>query len=199
MPKASAGSVSRWIAGVKGGNSVASRQLWERYFSQLVHLAVERLPTRLRGESEEYVALSAIKSVMIGMRNNRFPDLSDRDSLWALMVTITTRKAITALRSQRARKRAVAREISFSDVEEFVGQRPTAEAAVDFADTLAQLMNKLNDPRLRRVAERKLSGRSNKEIAEELGCSTRTIVRKLNLIRQEWETDGADASQAISW
>ena len=43
--------------------------------------------------------------------------------------------------------------------------------------------------RLRSIAVRKLEGYSAQEIATELGASTRTVERKLRLIRAIWEEE----------
>jgi DNA-directed RNA polymerase specialized sigma24 family protein len=49
----------------------------------------------------------------------------------------------------------------------------------------------MGDPAMRRIIVLKLSGFSNEEIAAEFGCSVRTVIRKINRIRQEWrETSG---------
>ncbi len=38
-----AGSVTRWVGGLKAGDAEAARVLWERYFVQLVGMARGRL------------------------------------------------------------------------------------------------------------------------------------------------------------
>ena len=43
MPDADDGSITRWIAGVKGGDLAAAQPLWERYFARMVELARSRL------------------------------------------------------------------------------------------------------------------------------------------------------------
>ena len=54
-------------------------------------------------------------------------------------------------------------------------------------ESLDALVTALGDDTLRVIAQRKLEGFANEEIAEQLDVSTRTIVRKLARIRQEWE------------
>ncbi len=41
-----AGSVSQWLLGLKGGDSVAAQKLWERYYHRLVSLARAKLRGR---------------------------------------------------------------------------------------------------------------------------------------------------------
>ncbi len=46
-----------------------------------------------------------------------------------------------------------------------------------------------DDSTLRTIVELKLQGYANEEIAESVGCATRTIIRKLNRVRDEWDSD----------
>ncbi|WP_339910569.1 ECF-type sigma factor, partial [Symmachiella dynata] len=87
-------SVMTSVEGLKQGNELAAHDLWNRYFSQLVALAKNKLPLHVkRSFDEEDVALSAFHSLCTGLQESRFPDLEDRDNLWAILVVITTRKA----------------------------------------------------------------------------------------------------------
>ena len=49
------------------------------------------------------------------------------------------------------------------------------------------MISKLDDITLKIIAIRKLDGHTVQEISTELGTSTRTIDRKLELIRAIWE------------
>jgi DNA-directed RNA polymerase specialized sigma24 family protein len=52
---------------------------------------------------------------------------------------------------------------------------------------IREMLEKLNDDLLRRLAIGKLEGYQNNELADRLGISQRAVERKLNLIRQKWE------------
>lgn len=182
----SAGSVTHWIEGLRAGDSLAAQNLWSRYFARLAPLAQARLARLARDRTGEDIALSALKSVMIGIRENRFPDLADGEGLWPLLVTITARKAISEQRRQLAERRRPDRECRFDDVQEYLGTEPTPEFAVEVADELERLAEGLGDADLKRIVELKLGGSTNDEIADELGCTSRTITRKLSRIREEW-------------
>ena len=94
------GSISCWIDSLKAGNPSAAQPLWERYFDRLVRLAGAKLRSA-RGfglvEDEEDAALSAFDSFCTGAMQGRYPQLSDRDDLWHLLVVITARKAYDQL------------------------------------------------------------------------------------------------------
>jgi len=56
-------------------------------------------------------------------------------------------------------------------------------------DETEHLLSKLDDERLRRIAVMKLDGLTNDEIAERLQCATRTVQRKMDLIRDQWHIE----------
>jgi RNA polymerase sigma factor (sigma-70 family) len=190
MDSPSRGSVTTWLDGLKNRSGGAAQELWNRYFAQLVQLAHRQLRGLARDADEEDVALSALKSAMLGVQNNRFPDLNDRTGLWPLLVTITARKAINEIKRQRTKKRDHAAEVAFADVNLFVGTDPSPEFAVQIAEEIEKLVRALGDETLRTIVGLKLEGYTNDEIASKLDVSTRTVVRKLHRIRQEWEEEG---------
>src|SRR5262249_37437435 len=99
-------SVTEWIAQLQSGNPSAAQHLWERDFRRLVQLAGKRLQGAARAAAdEEDVALSAFASFCRGAREGRFPQLSDRNDLWRLLVVLTARKALHLLRAAHCQKR----------------------------------------------------------------------------------------------
>ena len=91
------GSVTQWLGDLKRGEQEAAQPVWARYFDRLVVLAHARLRamhTATADADEEDAALSAFDSFCAGMEQGRFPQLSDRDDLWRLLVTITGRKVL---------------------------------------------------------------------------------------------------------
>jgi DNA-directed RNA polymerase specialized sigma24 family protein len=57
------------------------------------------------------------------------------------------------------------------------------------ADECRVLLGRLRDDSLRRVALLRMEGYTNEEVADRLGCSLRTIARKIELIRRTWADD----------
>jgi DNA-directed RNA polymerase specialized sigma24 family protein len=182
------GSVSYWLGGAKEGDEAAGQELWQRYFETLVRLARSRLRSMPRiVEDEEDAALSAFDSFLAGAARGRFPRLDDRDELWRVLVTITTRKALDQLERHRRQKRGGGREAAgeFALIEA-VGSEPTPEFAAMVSDECRFRLNALPDETLRTIALLKMEGYTNPEVAEQLGCGLRTVVRKLELIRKLW-------------
>ena len=136
----SRGSVTGWLVELKEGHESAAQELWNRYLAELMSLARHRLHGLACETDEEDIALSALKSAMLGVRNNQFPDLHDRTSLWPLLVTITARKAINVIKRQSMKKRDRALEVRDADVESFVGTAPSAEFAIQLIEVIERLL-----------------------------------------------------------
>lgn len=194
-------SVTHWLDQLRAGDRGAAQLLWERYFTQLVRLARQRLDgIRRAAADEEDVALSAFNSFCRAVEGGRFPQLLDRDGLWRLLVTLTERKAIDLVRAQRRGKRGGGRVVGESGVQGpstdenlglagFAAREPTPEFAALVADECQRLLDLLGDETLRALALLKLEGYSNAEIAGKLGCALRTVERKLGLVRSLWEQE----------
>jgi DNA-directed RNA polymerase specialized sigma24 family protein len=193
-------SVTRWLDGAKAGDDVAVGQLWQRYFERLVRLARAKLPGHCRRAfDEEDVAISAFQSFCERAAHGQFPQLSDRNDLWRLLLTLTIRKAVVTMRHQTRRKRGGGRVIGESaflggdrateGIADFFSRELSPQDVVLFSEDLEKRLGQLKDPTLRCVAVRKLEGCGVPEIAAELGASTRTVERKLRLIRAIWEEE----------
>jgi DNA-directed RNA polymerase specialized sigma24 family protein len=140
------------------------------------------------------VALSAFDSFCRGVAGGRFPQLNDRHDLWQVLVTLTARKAIDAVRRERAIKRQAPNAVdgAVPALEQIIGREPTPSFAAEVADECRRLVELLEDPDLRSVALCKLEGHTNREIADRLGWSLATIERRLVLIRRIWEERDLD-------
>lgn len=199
MPIDPEGSVTQWIADLQVGQAQdAEHDLWDRYFRRLVGLARMKLGDAPRGaEDEEDVAVSALRSFYSGVAAGRFPKLGDRHNLWALLAKITACKAINQRHRQLAKKRGGGRVLSEAQIAqpgsmnerqlaEFVEDGLTPDFIIAVNEQCQELMDRLPDETLRLIAHRKLEGYTNDEIAQELGVVTRTVERKLGLIRNLW-------------
>ena len=190
----SEGSVTRWFDALQAGDPAAAQQLWERYFQRLVGLARQKLRDSRNGAAdEEDVALSAFDSFCRNAETGRFPKLLDRDSLWRLLMVITTRKAAHLIRDQGRLKRGGPAPVEQSEndcLDQVLSREPDPEFAVEVAEQCQRLLRMLADQRLETVALRRMEGYSVEEIAAELGCAPRSVKRKLQLIRGIWENEG---------
>src|SRR5271165_447180 len=194
------GSVTRLIQLLRSGDKtereLAALLIWRRYFRDLLELARNNLNKRVRRRAdEEDVLQSMYKSFCLRQQRGEF-DLAGRDALWNLLVTITLRKARNAAKKQMRDKRDIAREQTVADRDESesahwaleqmdaAGPSP-AEAAV-LNEALERRLQALADPELRQIALWRLEGYTNREIADWLDCTERSIERRLERIRSKW-------------
>jgi DNA-directed RNA polymerase specialized sigma24 family protein len=194
------GSVTRWIGDLKAGGDSAAQHLWERYFHRLVHLARAALRAAPRAGAvadEEDAALSAFDTFCRAAARGQFPDLADRDGLWALLVAITLRKVGGQVQRQGARKRGGGRLLGESalidgdaaaggGLDRLAGDEPGPELAATVVDEYRRLRDGLKGEALRRVLDLRLAGSTRAEIAALLGCTECTVTRKLQRIRSTW-------------
>jgi DNA-directed RNA polymerase specialized sigma24 family protein len=192
----SPGSVTYWIHRLPAGDQAAYQNLWEGYFHRLVGLARKRLAGAPRAAAdEEDVALSAFDSFFRRAREGRFPRLVDRSDLWHLLVLITACKASNLAKHERRRPAVHASALPNGDGSSEVpapfadmrAQDPTPPMAAEVVEEYERLLGLLPDDRLRKVAECKLEGYTNAEIAARVPCALSTVERKLRLIRHAWE------------
>jgi DNA-directed RNA polymerase specialized sigma24 family protein len=200
------GSITRWLRGLKAGRPEAVEAIWRRYYDRVLALARRRLG---RGphqavEDDEDVALSALHGLADAAARGRFDRLDDRSDLWQLLATITVKKALHRRRWYSRWKRsgrtaaggpAAAPEGSRHDLTggvagflaRAVSKEPAPELGVILREQLEHLLDALPDPPLRQIAEWRLQGATNAEVAQRLGRAVRTVERKVALIRLVWE------------
>jgi len=201
------GSVTRLIQLLRsddvGERDLAAQLIWRRYFRDLLELARNNLNRRIRRrEDEEDVLQSMYKSFCLRQQRGEF-DLAGRDALWKLLVTITLRKARNAAKKQMRDKRDIAREQTIADsdesesahwaLEQMDAAGPSPAEAALLNEALERRLEALADPELRQIALWRLEGYTNREIADRLDCTERSIERRLERIRSKWTSydDGA--------
>ena len=189
-------SITPWLSLLRAGHPEAAQRIWDRYFRRLVGLARKKLHGRRLGVAdEEDVAINALDSFCRNARAGNFPQLTDGDGLWRLLVVITARKAVRLLRDEGRQKRGGGRETLTgpldSDgnqpaVEQLIGNEPSPEFAAQVAEEYERLLSLLDDDQ-RKIAIAKLEGLTNEQIAARFDWALRTVERRLKLIRKIWE------------
>jgi len=193
-------SVTVWIEQLKDDDPDAPARIWRRYGPELLRLAQSRLGTaRKRVSDEEDIALAAFDAFCRGVQQGRFAKLSNRDDLWQVLVMLTNRKSIDHIRRE-ARRAERGESVLLNPVHSQSGTDgigrvanadPLPDISVQAMEQCERLLAMLNDETLRKVACWKLEGFTNDEIAAELGVVTRTVERKLGMIRRKWESEFA--------
>lgn len=197
-----ASSVSQWIAGLKHGEHDAVRQLWSRYAVDLAVCARQRLKEYPPGiVDEDDIVQMAFHSLCRAAVAGRLQDVRDRDDVWWILLEFVRKKVVNQVRHESAAKRGngMVRNISSFDAGghgtarftfgELVDPRPSPEYLVAMSEQLQFLMNCLRDDRTRRIAALRIEGHTIAEIARQVDVTTKTVNRKLRLIRAAWSEE----------
>lgn len=197
--------VTIWIDELRQSDENAARNIWQHFVLRLQASARKKLRLSTRQlYDEEDAAQSAFHSLCAGISNGRFPELGDRQSLWQLLLVITSRKIARRHRYDQRQRRDVRRTLHESvfstpvkgsaegGLQQAPSREPTPEFSAEFVDVCDSLFNSLDDPELLRVATLRIEGHNDTEIAEKLNCSRRTIQRRLEVIRRHWEALGIE-------
>jgi RNA polymerase sigma factor (sigma-70 family) len=177
----------------------AARLVWEHYFHELLALASRHLGWRVRHKVDPEDLLQSVYASVCRRQQRGEYTLYDRDDFWRLLVTVTLNKARNAAKWHLRAKRTVDREVPLEAREGKTGEGagvslaaggPTPDEAVALAEELELRIRSLADPLLMQIALKKLEGLTNKEIADELDYTERTIERKLDSIRRKWSEPG---------
>lgn len=194
-------SVSIHLVALKAGDHVAASELWKRYYDRVAQLARRRLgeaPRRVA--DEEDVALAVFQELCEGAGRGRFKQLTDRNDLWQVLVMITRQKAVDQVRCQKRVKRgggAVSGESVWRPIEAAGGARGIEQVAADepspdylcsLEEQHRKLVELLPDETLRQIAISRLQSFTVQEIAVRLLLSTRSVERKLKVIRDTWQS-----------
>lgn len=199
-------NVSHWINLVKAGDSAAANRIWQHYFDRLVRSVRGRLYGRNRAVSdEEDIVLSVFESFYNAAENGRFPDLSDRDDLWRLLLRMAARKVVDKRRYDLRQRRGGNVKLHSLDhagddgnIIEAIGDEPSPEMVLMMQEAVEQLFSHLGVGQLRDLAGAKLEGYSNAELAQRFGCSERTIERRLHLIREKCQQELVELNERPS-
>lgn len=195
-------SVSHWIAQLKEGHQDAVQCLWERYAGKLVEHARRRLKNApKRAADEDDIVVGVFHSLCRGAAAGRFENVKNRDDLWWLLLAITKQKVVDHVRHETAQKRGAGWERLASNanggadgsyidaLEQLIGDEPSPDFAVMLAEQHQRMLDLLRDDCLRQIANARIEGLTTSEIAEELKLSTRSVERKLQLIRGVWSKE----------
>ena len=176
----------RMIGGLRSGDSVVLGDFFRQYGPALERVAAGRIHPGLRRRvGPETIALSVCRTFMRRAADDQFT-LEDDDSLWRLLCAITLTKVKEQTRFHLRQKRGVDRETDIDSLgEPPADTRPTPERAALFADEFNHLVDSLDEEE-RGILELRLSLQTHAQIANEIGCSERTVRRVLAGLRERF-------------
>ena len=198
-PKKSPDSITRCYEMLRQGNNAAAEQIWTRFFDRLVNVARHEMQTaNRRVADEEDVASIVLASLCSQAEKGQLPDILNRDDLWRMLLVRLRNEVVDHVRSDTRAKRGSGKVRGDSIWEQTLGLdgldglEPTPQLLMEMEEELLLLLSKLPNVLMRTIANLKMQGYSNLEIASQLLVSERTIERKLSIIRACWKS--ADVS-----
>ncbi len=197
-------SVTRLIYLLRSGDTavrdMAARRIWQRDFRELLSLARRNLDRRARHRAdEEDVLQSMFRSFCAARRaaTSTWPIVMSSGGSWsrsrcARRATRPRHSGATGATSSVSRlpkQQAGCDSSSTSwELEQMDAAGPSPVEAVLLNEALERRLESLADSKLRQIALWRLEGYSNREIAEQLDCTERSVERKLERIRSRWST-----------
>jgi RNA polymerase sigma factor (sigma-70 family) len=198
-----------WVQRLAVGDEQIVQEFWDRYGASLQRLAKSRMvPALQQRVGAEDVVQSVCRTFFRRAGKQEF-DLSGTDSLWRLLCAITLTKVRQHARFHYRECRTPDRETPLAGEdcapEAGAGDRPvkpvepTPDEIAEFADQMQRLFAVLTEEE-QALVRGKLEGLTQIEIAEQVGCSERTVRRLLDSVRKRWEqeleTSFSDASHS---
>jgi len=200
------GSVTLELQRVRKGDHPTTRKLFDLWFRRLSQLGNKLLASHEQrvsdGEDLAQIVLAnffcSLEAGFLDAKGNPIP-IHSRLDVWRMLTARLRQRALNVKRDQRADSRGGGRvrgESAFMSRDDFpcsngIQNVPSPETAAleDGIDSMhSELINAFRRDGLRRIAKLTLEGNTASEIAAELGLSTATVYRKLDLIHQHWET-----------
>ena len=199
-------SITKYFSALKRGESEAAQLIWEKFFKRLIELARKKLKSSpKRWSDEDDIVQQAFAQFFSQVQQNRFPKLNNRGDLWQILAMLVDRRATDKIRRQVNKKSGggkVRGDSAFigpndsrgAGINSFADNEPTADLAAEFVEELAVRLQGLKNDEYRQIALLKLQNYTNKEIADKIRSSVRTVERCLNNIRKNWQQGSSDES-----
>lgn len=195
--------ITVWIDQLRMGDSQATNRVWFHFVDKLRNSLRSKIhPDTKRVYDEDDAAQSAFMSLCKGLGDGRYPNISDRRSLWSLLLVIALRKLSNRHRYDHRMRRDNRRTISLQSTENENGafeanlfeqaKSLTPDLVAEFQETWQILFQRLGDPMLQQICEMKLEGYTDREIAQRFDLTDRTIRRKVESIRRVWKRELSD-------
>ena len=197
--------VTMWLRKLESGDAKSASDLYQHFCSRLQLLVKGQIPTHVRATyDQDDVAVSAFHSLFLGIRERRY-QFGNREDFWRLLMVIAERKIAKRIRYETRDKRDVRRRMANSvflrlspdqqddenaGVKSLPGYEPSPEFATEVAETCENLLASLPDDSCRKIALLMLENYTAEQVAKKLGCSRRTVQRKLLVIRRTWQDAG---------
>ena len=172
----------------RDGDSDAATKLYELYCERLMRVVSGQLLERYQQQIDpEDVLQTAFRTFFGRVSEGEFAFEDDKD-VWKLLVTVVLNKLRRQVRHMNAQRRDVRREIRGEadfdgQIASDLSRPPGIQEAVEFAELINDLFQFLPEDE-RKLLQLRIEGYSQKEIAEELDVTDRTVRRMWERVRE---------------
>lgn len=179
---------------LRDGDPDSANRLWERFFERLVSFARSQMQhANRRVSDEEDIACGVMTALCCSADLQQLPKIDNREDLWHLLLAWTRHDIVDHLRKENRLKRGGGRvrgdsvfAASPEGSADVIDSSPAPDVVAEMQEQYERLLERLPDDLLRSLAVDKMRGATNAQLAEKHHVSTRTIERKLELIRKFW-------------
>ena len=180
------GSVTELFYLMREGIEGAAIDLVQRYLPKL-RARFQSFSSRLRIHDADDVAIDAFYEFCKAVENSRLDDVSDRTQLWQVLSIIAARKANDYWKTESAIKRGgnvqvISLQACQLDVE---AMDQTPDLHLDVLEQIDSFLRSISNPKIRRVAELKLKGYTNQEIADQMKVTRRTVQNLISRLKSK--------------
>lgn len=186
--------VTGWVTQLRLGDEVAATRLWEYVHPRLVEFGRRRIQTPDSARyDEDDVAQSAFHALCSAIQAGKYEDVADRGELWQLLATIALNKVRKRIVYASAQRRGGgATSLGTGPLEGIESHDWSAEEQAIMREECERLLSVLQRDEVKQVALLRIEGYTNEEIAGMLGCTRRSVQRRLEFIRSVWSQDLAE-------
>ncbi|MEM9826965.1 MAG: ECF-type sigma factor [Planctomycetota bacterium] len=189
-------SVVWWVQRLCSGDERAASEIWDRFFQRLAAEAKSQLSNRqLRVSDQDDLASGVLAALCDAAVNGRLPKLDSSEDIWRMLLAWMRNDVIDHVRHNNRQKRGdgkvrgdsiFAGQSGSAGFDQFMTDVPTPQTVVELKLAWCEFVETLRDDKLRHIATSLVRGKTRKEIAEQLGVTSRTVDRKVDLMYQLW-------------
>ncbi len=165
---------------IRNGDDDAATTLYERYSERVKWFVKSRASERLKRQVDpEDIVQSIFKSVFKGMESRGY-DAPEGGTLWHLIAVVAIHKVRRNASCRNAAMRDSRRTESLGSYEADLSSETGSTQEMEFA--VREAIESLS-PQEQSVVNLRLQNYSVAEIANQIGCSPRTVERRLQQVR----------------
>ena len=174
-----------WLGNLADGRADAVEEFWDKYGEALQRVAERQIASWLRKRVDpEDVVQSACRTFFRRAGQGDF-SLDNKDDLWKLLLTITLNKVRMQARFHSRNRRNVSKEQAMPEAASLQpAEWDNAIESIELKDMLDNAFADYDEEK-KQLLDMWLEGRTQNEIAKEIGCSERTVRRIQDRIRTD--------------